>query len=70
MPKLGVCAETGKTMVVDSPAVVCAVPIEHQKSTTDTKPNRMVQGLVNAGGNVVGSVLNDVPEAKKAKVKA
>ena len=32
--------------------------------------NDMVQGLVNAGVNVVGSVLNDVPEAKKAKVKA
>jgi protein-tyrosine kinase len=31
--------------------------------------NDMVQGLVNAGVNVVGSVLNDVPEAKKAKAK-
>ena len=28
--------------------------------------NDMVQGLVNAGVNVVGSVLNDVPEKKKA----
>ena len=32
--------------------------------------NDMVQGLLNAGVNVVGSVLNDVPEAKKAKAKA
>ncbi len=29
--------------------------------------NDMVQGLMNAGVNVVGSVLNDVPEKKKAK---
>jgi protein-tyrosine kinase len=32
--------------------------------------NDMVQGLMNAGVAVVGSVLNDVPEKKKAKVKA
>jgi hypothetical protein len=31
--------------------------------------NDMVQGLMNAGVSVVGSVLNDVPEKKKIKAK-
>jgi hypothetical protein len=31
--------------------------------------NDMVQGLMNAGVAVVGSVLNDVPEKKKKKEK-
>jgi receptor protein-tyrosine kinase len=31
--------------------------------------NDMVQGLVNAGVNVVGSVLNDVPQPKKEKAR-
>jgi hypothetical protein len=30
----------------------------------------MVQGLLNAGVNVVGSVLNDVPEGKTKRAKS
>jgi protein-tyrosine kinase len=47
-----------------------ALALAHSSQTRVAGFTDLVQGLMNAGVSVVGSVLNDVPKAKAKKVKA
>jgi receptor protein-tyrosine kinase len=73
---------TFDVVIIDTPALAvgedaamiavrtgAALAVARTAQTRVNAFNDMVQGLMNAGVSVVGSVLNDVPEKKKIKAK-
>ncbi|WP_280152750.1 chain length determinant protein tyrosine kinase EpsG [Piscinibacter sp. XHJ-5] len=73
---------TFDVVIIDTPALAigedaamiavrtgAALAVARTAQTRVNAFNDMVQGLMNAGVSVVGSVLNDVPEKKRAKAK-